>query len=129
MAEHQRDLFSEWESQLDCVGPHGWLDAEYLTDDPLLNFTSDLDRQAGEFFRTTWQRRLVDSQGDLAHVARQMRKAGVPLELALLVLLAPQQPAVHAGHAAAAHLRGPPANDARATAIVPARRLAEAEAA
>lgn len=44
---------------------------------------------AGEHFRGSWRRRLADAQGDFGHVARQMRKAGVPLELALAVLLMP----------------------------------------
>jgi hypothetical protein len=51
-----------------------------------------MDRFAGEFFHHTWRRRLADSQGDFGHVARQMRKAGIPLELTLMILLTPERP-------------------------------------
>ncbi len=51
----------------------------------------NVDRVAGEFFRGRWRRRLADAQGDYGYVARQMRKAGVPLDLALAILLTPEE--------------------------------------
>lgn len=58
--------------------------------DALLDVVLQVDVAAGEYFRGRWRRRLTDAQGDCGYVARQMRKAGVPLDLALAVLLMPQ---------------------------------------
>lgn len=88
---NDRDAFGEWEDRIESLGPQGWLDPEPETAsaEPPLEFAHYVDLAAGEFFRTTWRRRLDDAGGDFAHVARQMRKAGVPLELALAILLMP----------------------------------------
>ena len=57
--------------------------------DPARDVAAQVDRAAGEHFRGTWRRRLADAHGDCGYVARQMRKAGVPLDLALVILLLP----------------------------------------
>ena len=54
-----------------------------------LDVVLQINVAAGEHFRGSWRRRLADAQGDCGYVARQMRKAGVPLDLALAVLLIP----------------------------------------
>ncbi|MDI1339355.1 hypothetical protein [Polaromonas sp.] len=36
---------------------------------------------------TKWQRRLADAEGEYLTVAKQMRKQGYPLDVALLILL------------------------------------------
>jgi hypothetical protein len=84
-----RDDFDEWEDRIESLGPQGWLEAEEPAPEPPLDFAHYVDLAAGEFFRKTWRRRLDDAQGDCGHVARQMRKAGVPLDLALAILLMP----------------------------------------
>lgn len=67
---------------------------QWITDPPgpdaPCDVVAQVDRAAGEYFRGTWRRRLADAQGDCGYVARQMRKAGVPLDLALLILLLPE---------------------------------------
>jgi hypothetical protein len=81
--------FDDWEA---------WIHSDERASEP--NFESprtdsspelavDVDLVAGEFFRGSWRRRLADAQGDCGYVARQMRKAGVPLDLALAILLMP----------------------------------------
>lgn len=60
------------------------------TDLPTTDPDVQVNLAAGEHFRGSWRRRLADAQGDFGHVARQMRKAGVPLDLALAVLLMPE---------------------------------------
>jgi len=87
-----RDDFDQWEDRIESLGPQGWLEAEVAAPEPPLDFAHYVDLAAGEFFRKTWRRRLDDAQGDCAHVARQMRKAGVPLDLALAILLMPDPP-------------------------------------
>ena len=57
--------------------------------DAPLDVVLQVNVAAGEHFRGSWRRRLADAQGDCGYVARQMRKAGVPLDLALAVLLIP----------------------------------------
>jgi hypothetical protein len=84
-----RDDFDQWEDRIESLGPQGWLEADEPAADPPLDFARHVDLAAGEFFRKTWRRRLDDAQGDCGHVARQMRKAGVPLDLALAILLMP----------------------------------------
>ena len=39
----------------------------------------------GAWFLAKWRGRVSDS-GDVGHVARMMRKSGIPLEIALIVL-------------------------------------------
>ncbi len=82
--------FDEWEA---------WIDRDDLAeplyfsaphDDAQFELTVDVDLAAGEFFRSTWRRRLVSAEGDCGYVARQLRKAGVPLDLALAILLIPE---------------------------------------
>ncbi|MEQ1806470.1 MAG: hypothetical protein ABL900_13940, partial [Burkholderiaceae bacterium] len=82
--------FDEWEAWIDRDAPH---DPSYFSiphADPQLELTVDVDLVAGEFFRSTWRRRLISAEGDCGYVARQMRKAGVPLDLALAILLIPE---------------------------------------
>jgi hypothetical protein len=79
------DGLQEW---VDSIAAHPWSDSEIpAVDQAPAVHAAQVDLAAGEFFRTTWHKRLAAAQGDFAHVARQMRKAGVPLELALAVLL------------------------------------------
>jgi hypothetical protein len=82
------DELQEW---LDSIASRQWSDSEIAAFDepPAADIATQVDLAAGEFFRATWRRRLADAQGDFGYVARQMRKAGVPLDLALAVLLAP----------------------------------------
>ena len=89
--------FDEWEAWIDTDDPHVWSNSDLPRTDPLPELAVDVDLVAGEFFRGSWRRRLADAAGDFGYVARQMRKAGVPLDLALVILLMPDQllPAVH----------------------------------
>ncbi len=48
-----------------------------------LDFTADA---VGDYFRAKYRQRVVDSGGDYAAVARQLRKQGVPLSIALALL-------------------------------------------
>jgi hypothetical protein len=41
----------------------------------------------GEWLAEKWRNRLVESGGDYGCVARQMRKQGIPLDVAMAVLL------------------------------------------
>lgn len=84
--------FDELQEWVDSIASRQWSDSELkaFDDPPAADFATQVDLVAGEFFRTTWRRRLADAQGDCGYVARQMRKAGVPLDLALAVLLAPR---------------------------------------
>ncbi len=79
--------FDEWEAWIDRDDPHEPL--SFTAPHPDLELTVDVDLVAGEFFRSTWRRRLINAEGDCGYVARQMRKAGVPLDLALAILLSP----------------------------------------
>jgi hypothetical protein len=81
--------FDELEAWIDSFDPRPSSPSELRTADTLAEFATSVDLAAGEFFRTNWRRRLFDAQGDCGYVARQMRKAGVPLDLALAILLAP----------------------------------------
>jgi hypothetical protein len=81
--------FDELEAWIDSFDPRPSSNAELLTFDTLADFATSVDLAAGEFFRTNWRKRLSDAHGDCGYVARQMRKAGVPLDLALAILLAP----------------------------------------
>jgi hypothetical protein len=97
-----RDDFDEWEALIDDGAPQLVLDPDLLASEPLPDPVHDIDLAAGEFFRNTWRRRLANAQGDVGYVARQMRKAGIPLDLALVILLADsaeisEQPPVAAG--------------------------------
>jgi hypothetical protein len=84
--------FDEWEAWIDGDNPVSTPDPEALhTDQPLPELAVHVDLVAGEFFRGSWRRRLADAQGDCGYVARQMRKAGVPLDLALAILLMPDE--------------------------------------
>lgn len=80
------DELQEW---VDSIAAHQWSDSEIpALDSPPSDLAAhQVDLVAGEFFRSTWRKRLAAAQGDFAYVARQMRKAGVPLELALAILL------------------------------------------
>jgi hypothetical protein len=79
------DELQEW---VDSIAAHQWSDSETPAfDQAPAVLAKQVDLAAGEFFRSTWHKRLAAAQGDFAFVARQMRKAGVPLELALAVLL------------------------------------------
>jgi len=53
------------------------------TNTPLFN----TDIFVGSFYRAMWQRRLNQAGNNYGYVAKQMRKTGVPVELALLILL------------------------------------------
>jgi hypothetical protein len=106
------DDFQDW---IDNFDSQPYADSAALAPDPRLDDAAQVELAAGGFFRRTWRRRLADAQGDYGHVARQMRKAGVPLELALAVLLAPEhrasaptEPSVPAAppHAAAIAVQG-----------------------
>jgi hypothetical protein len=81
------DAVQEW---LDSIAAHQWSDSDYaaLTAPPA-DPATQADLASGAFFRSIWRRRLAAAQGDFAYVARQMRKAGVPLNLALAILLTP----------------------------------------
>ncbi len=106
--------FDEWEAWIDSDDPQPWFNAdppraapprahlrlveprsvdltEARREDPPLHVAVHIDLVAGEFFRGKWRRRLADAEGDYGHVARQMRKAGVPLNLALAILLMPEE--------------------------------------
>jgi hypothetical protein len=83
--------FDEWEAWTDGTDSHPWSDPEPYRTDPLPELAIHIDLFAGEFFRSNWRRRLADAEGDFGHVARQMRKAGVPLDLALAILLMPDR--------------------------------------
>lgn len=89
--------FDEWEAWIDSDDPHAWSTSDLPRTDPLPELAVDVDLVAGEFFRGSWRRRLADAEGDCGYVARQMRKSGVPLDLALAILLMPDPllPAVH----------------------------------
>ena len=114
LPEHHRDFDSELEpAQSTVFAAFRWtrritIDRDYVDElqawadgfEPRPRWATDLpsppddaaaqiDRAAGEYFRGTWRRRLTDAQGDCGYVARQMRKAGVPLDLALVILLMP----------------------------------------
>jgi hypothetical protein len=83
-----RTSFDELQEWVDSIAAHPWSDSETpAIDQAPAALATQIDLAAGEFFRSTWHKRLVAAQGDFAYVARQMRKAGVPLELALAVLL------------------------------------------
>jgi len=81
--------FDELEAWIDSFDPRPSSRSELLPADTLADFATSVNLAAGEFFRTNWRRRLFDAHGDCGYVARQMRKAGVPLDLALAILLAP----------------------------------------
>jgi hypothetical protein len=83
--------FDELEAWIDADDPHGWPDPEPARTDFLPELAIHIDLFAGEFFRCNWRRRLADAEGNFGHVARQMRKAGVPLDLALAILLMPDR--------------------------------------
>lgn len=89
----QRDEIDEWEALIDSVGPPAEPVPEVAGAATTLDPAHQIDLAAGEFFRNTWRRRLAEAQGDFGHVARQMRKAGIPLDLALVILLADPGPA------------------------------------
>jgi hypothetical protein len=81
------DAVQEW---VDSIAAHQWSDSEYAALDAApADPVAQVDLAAGEFFRSIWRRRLAAAQGDFAYVARQMRKAGVPLDLAIAILLTP----------------------------------------
>lgn len=82
--------FDDFEAWIDADAPRPWPDPLLPPSDPLPELAIHIDLFAGEFFRTNWRRRLADSEGNFGHVARQMRKAGVPLDLALAILLMPE---------------------------------------
>jgi len=81
------DDFDELQDWIDSFDPQPWFDSDLPRTDPRPVLAAQVDLVAGEFFRATWRRRLADAQGDCGYVARQMRKAGVPLDLALAILL------------------------------------------
>jgi hypothetical protein len=99
--------FDDWEAWIDSGDPREWFSADPPRVSPpepdpshtdaALNVAVRVDLVIGEFFRGKWRRRLVDAQGDYGYVARQMRKSGVPLDLALAILLMPEEllPTVH----------------------------------
>lgn len=81
--------FDEWEAWIDSGDTPAGSNSDLARTDPLPELAVDVDLVAGEFFRGSWRRRLADAEGDCGYVARQMRKAGVPLDLALVILLMP----------------------------------------
>lgn len=84
------DYVNELQAWADGFDVQPRLSARLPVADALLDVVLQVDVAAGEHFRGCWRRRLADAQGDCGYVARQMRKAGVPLDLALAVLLIPQ---------------------------------------
>jgi hypothetical protein len=87
--------FDEWEAWIESDDPQPWFSAdppraELQPDVSAFHLAARVDRVVGEFFRGRWRRRLADAEGNYGHVARQMRKAGVPLDLALAILLIPE---------------------------------------
>ncbi len=82
--------FDEWEAWIDSGDTHAGSNSDVPSTDPWPELAIDVDLVAGEFFRGNWRRRLADAEGDCGYVARQMRKAGVPLDLALAILLMPE---------------------------------------
>lgn len=82
--------FDDFEAWIDADELQPWPNPQPPPRDPLPELAIHIDLFAGEFFRTNWRRRLADSEGNFGHVARQMRKAGVPLDLALAILLMPE---------------------------------------
>ena len=86
---HELKDFDQWEAMVDSRVALPWWDADLSTVFPPPDYVDRVDLAAGEFFRHTWRRRLVESEGNCGYVARQMRKAGVPLDLALVILLTP----------------------------------------
>jgi hypothetical protein len=89
--ESQPANFDELQEWLDGFDPQPSLDLHFEPADPPPVQAALVDLAAGEFFCRTWRRRLDAAQGDFGHVARQMRKAGVPLDLALAILLTSEQ--------------------------------------
>lgn len=83
--------FDDFEAWVDADDPHYWPNPDPPHRDLLPELAIHIDLFAGEFFRNNWRRRLADSEGNFGHVARQMRKAGVPLDLALAILLMPDR--------------------------------------
>jgi hypothetical protein len=83
--------FDDFEAWIDADDPPPWPNPDPQHREPLLELAIHIDLFAGEFFRNNWRRRLADSEGNFGHVARQMRKAGVPLDLALAILLMPDR--------------------------------------
>lgn len=86
--------FDELQAWIDSFEPQPWRDDDVAALDAPPDFAIQVDLVAGEFFRNTWRRRLANAQGDCGYVARQMRKAGVPLDLALAILLTPDHRAL-----------------------------------
>ena len=84
-----RDYVDELQAWADGFEPRPQWATDLPTPDAPPDVAAQVDRAAGEYFRGTWRRRLADAQGDCGYVARQMRKAGVPLDLALVILLMP----------------------------------------
>ena len=120
---YQRDEFEVWEDLIERLPPALCLQSED-DDDSSLEFPSHIDLAAGECFRASWRRRLAAAEGDFGHVARQMRKAGVPLNLALVVLLTPEPPAAPqpvSCDAAEPRATAPNAGEASAARLAPAR--------
>jgi hypothetical protein len=95
-----RDYFDELQAWVDSFDPNPWVDSDLPSTDPPSVVVAQVDLLVGEFFRTNWRRRLAQAQGDCGYVARQMRKAGVPLDLALAILFTrdevdpPAQPSI-----------------------------------
>lgn len=83
--------FDEVQDWIESLDPQPWMKSEMPSIVVLPDRGAHVDMLAGEFFCSTWRRRLADAQGDYGHVARQMRKAGVPLDLALAILLNAEQ--------------------------------------
>lgn len=83
--------FDEWEAWLDSDDPNSWFEADPPVIEPRPDLGAHVDLAVGKFFRGKWRQRLSDAQGDCGYVARQMRKSGVPIELALVILLMPEQ--------------------------------------
>lgn len=86
-----RDYVDELQAWVDDFEPRPQCTSALPTPDAPPDVAAQVDRAAGEYFRGTWRRRLADAQGDCGYVARQMRKAGVPLDLALVILLIPDE--------------------------------------
>jgi hypothetical protein len=84
-----RDDFNELQAWIDGFDPQPWSDSDLPSSEPSPDVATQVNLAAGEFFRATWRRRLADANGNCGYVARQMRKAGVPLDLALAILLTP----------------------------------------
>jgi hypothetical protein len=62
--------------------------------DAHLSVGERIDREIGRYFRAHWRRRLATTAQDfpdaVARISRQMRKQGIPVKLARVMLCSPE---------------------------------------